>query len=75
LEDLASGVISPREAAEWAIEYMIFENPQIYPEVRDKLVWEAIKLLAGADLKDSPGLYLHGPEDFQAWANHLRDRI
>jgi len=75
LEGLASGAISPTEAVDWANEYAIFDDPQVYPEVRDELVWEAIVLLTGADLKDSPKSYLHGPDDFRAWADHIRERI
>ena len=75
LEGLASGDVPPTEVADWANEYLVFDNPQMYPSVQDELVWEAIGLLAGADLKDGPKSYLHGPDDFQVWAGRIRERI
>ena len=60
------------EVAEWASEFITYDDPEIYPPVDDPGVWQAISQLAGADLQVSPSDFLHGQEDFRAWLQELR---
>ncbi len=61
------------EVAEWASEFITYDDPEIYPPVDDSVVWKAIDQLSGADLEVSPGEFLHGQEDFRAWLQELRE--
>jgi hypothetical protein len=65
LAGLANGTITPRAAARWAAPFLTDEST--HPDVMPEDVWEAIELLAGADLEVAPDDLLHGPEDFAAW--------
>lgn len=69
LNRLAEGLISPDEAADWALCVMESE----ISEGVDPKVWRALDRLAGADLLESPGRYLHGPEDFVCWRDEFED--
>lgn len=61
-----------REAvAEWAQAYLLFEDPQLYPEVHDQRVWSALQALSGADLRTPDRQYLHEAEDFRHWLDEL----
>ena len=71
LKKLESGKATRAEVSEWASEYILFENEQIYPEVSDPKVWQALQHLMGADLRDGPHSYLHGEDDFKAWRDEL----
>jgi hypothetical protein len=59
------------EASAWATEYVVFDDPQLYPEVEDAAVWEALQALSGADLPATDREFLHGAEDFAAWREDL----
>ncbi|MEH0576796.1 MULTISPECIES: DNA-binding protein [Streptomyces] len=63
LAQLAEGVISPDEAADWALRVM----EEASAETVEPKIWRALDQLAGADLLESPGKYLHGREDFACW--------
>ena len=70
---LADHSAAAREnAAAWAVEYILFDDPQLYPEVRDAAVWNALTQLAGVDLRDAPDLFLHETEDVAVWLDELR---
>ena len=62
LSDLADGTITRERASAWASKYVLQDV-----NVRDEVVWQAIKRSLGADLKTSPSDYLHGEDDFLAW--------
>jgi hypothetical protein len=62
LLDLASGTITRECASAWASKYVLQDV-----DVRDEVVWRAIKRSLGADLKSSSSEYLHGQGDFLAW--------
>ncbi len=74
LDALASGAESPESVEGWAMEYLLFDDPQIYPEVTDATVWEALLLMSGAGGLTGPSTYLHGSDDFQAWAEAFREK-
>ena len=67
LYELQNGNITIEEASNWATEYVLFDDPQIYPEIKDQLVWETICKLSGSDLQISKGTYLHSVGDFESW--------
>ena len=74
LTDLTDGSLSPENASTWAETWLLIDQmPGVGVQIRDWPVWEAIKLLAGADLLAEPGTYLHAPEDFRDWHAQLRD--
>jgi hypothetical protein len=58
--------------ANWAIKF-IFDDRDA--PIKDDLVWNYLKILAGADLMDSPSTYLHGVEDFISWLNDFETSI
>ncbi len=62
---LLNGTLSREAVAEWASEYVAYEDAAIYPEVTDKAVHSALVYLTGYDLRTSPELYLHSPEDLR----------
>ncbi|MEV5932954.1 DNA-binding protein [Streptomyces sp. NPDC052079] len=63
LNRLAEGEVAPDEAADWALSVMEQEST----EDIDPKLWRALDQLAGADLLEAPGAYLHGREDFACW--------
>jgi len=65
---LLEGTLSREAVAEWASEYVAYEDTAIYPEITDAVVHSALVYLMGYDLRTSPESYLHSPED-------LRDRL
>ena len=71
LTRLETGDVTRSEASEWASEYVLFEDPQLYPKVENPKVWQALQRLMAADLKDTPGSYLYGEADFKAWRHEL----
>jgi len=71
IEDLLIEKISREEIASWAIEYVTYDNPQIYPEINDEIIFETIKNLSGADLTATDRPYLFGVEDFEEWLKEL----
>ncbi len=74
LIDLASGSLSPAEASDWANQWILVDFPPREERVDDKVVWKALVLLSGADLKTIDRPFLHGKEDFEKWLKEFRDR-
>jgi hypothetical protein len=73
LAALADDSISPDEASQWAETWLLVDQtPGTDVKIDDWPVWEALKLIAGADLQVEPGSYLHGTDDFRAWHESLR---
>ena len=66
---LISGDQSRQSVADWAAQWVRLSEP----DVEDRVVWKAIKRLAGADLRTSPTTYLHRDEDFVTWLRDLGD--
>jgi hypothetical protein len=67
LENLAAGRVSPSDANDWAMEYVLFDDRQIYPQITDEVVWRGISWLCGADMMAGPDSPLYGRSDFVAW--------
>ncbi|MEV0980790.1 DNA-binding protein [Streptomyces sp. NPDC049915] len=63
LRSLASGTVAPDESADWALEVMESD----VPELCDARIWTALDRLSGADLMVGPGQYLHGTDDYAEW--------
>lgn len=57
------------EIANWAAAWIRARNPR----VEDGKVWEALKRLAGADLRASRESYLHSCADFRDWLRDITD--
>ena len=55
------------EIANWAAHWVRLPDPY----VEDPVVWEALKRLAEADLRQSRDAYLHNDDDFAAWLKDL----
>ena len=68
LLDLADGNSRRDQAEDWAAEFVIYDDPQLYPEIDDPMVWDAIKAMAGCATLIAPDDYLYGAEDLRAWA-------
>jgi hypothetical protein len=74
LADLADGNLSPEDASAWAETWLLIDQtPGADVQIKDWPVWEALKVLAGADLQAEPGTYLHGSKDFLDWLQQLRN--
>jgi hypothetical protein len=73
LEELiADSSASARDSvAAWASEYLLFDNPQVYPRIDDQDVWEALANLAAANMISTDRPYLYGTGDFTAWLREL----
>ena len=68
LLDLADGKTGRDEVEDWAAEFVIYDNAQLYPEIDDSEVWNALVAMAGCATLVAPDDYLYGAEDFRAWA-------
>jgi hypothetical protein len=67
LLDLLAGRLTREQVADWASEWI--REPE--PTVQDLVVWEALKQLLGADLRESPLDYLHSDADFHEWLDRV----
>jgi hypothetical protein len=65
---LVQGSVRREEVADWALA-LIKDESADYSS--DATLWTALDRLAGADLQQGPGVYLHGEEDFRAWLADL----
>ena len=72
INDLIAGEISREEVSTWAKEYILFDNPQIYPEIDDVVVKDALENLSSADLISTDRPYLYEITDFKEWLKALR---
>lgn len=66
ISQVFEGEMTREEVSEWAAEYMLFDNPQIYPEIEGETVWNALVQLAAADHLGDGG-YLYGDQDLRGW--------
>jgi hypothetical protein len=65
---LVQGVVSREEVADWAMG-LIEDESTDYSS--NPTLWTALDRLAGADLQQGPGVYLHDDTDFRAWLADL----
>lgn len=75
LKDLAQGRISREEADDWASTFVAddFTHPDSWDF--DRVTWDGLLRLAGADLQVSQGQYLHGPDDFAEWVRAFQESL
>ena len=69
LKMLASGVLAPGRAADWAMATISSDRD----ELAIPRIWNALDQLAGADLMTAPGALMHGPADFTAWLEEYQE--
>lgn len=67
---LVQGSVSREEAADWAMARV---KDELADYSSNAALWAALDRLAGADLQQGPGLYLHGDADFRSWLADLDD--
>ena len=72
LLDVLNGSLTREACADWALEYILFENPQIYPEAPHPEPFNSLRLLMGIDSLTAPGEYLYGEVDLRAWLQDMR---
>jgi hypothetical protein len=72
LTSLADGTLTPSEANHWACPFVVEEAT--HPARMDRVVWNALTTLCGADLESAPGVLLHGSEDFAGLARTVQTR-
>jgi hypothetical protein len=70
LTSLADGTLTASEANDWACPFVVEEAT--HPARMDRVVWNALTTLCGADLESAPGVLLHGSEDFAGWLAQFR---
>jgi len=63
LKMILQGKLTREEAADWASEYVMQDEPNI----SDETVWELLQIVSGVDLKDGPDEYLHVEQDIIDW--------
>ena len=63
--------MSRSESSAWAMEYLVYDDPQIYPKILDSAVHDALVSLSGADTPTTDRPFLYGPDDFRAWRDRL----
>jgi hypothetical protein len=68
---LLTSAMTREQVADWASTWIRMQDPP----VSDPVVWSALRHLAGADLRTSPGEYLHHDIDFHAWLDELESAI
>ena len=61
---LLQGSADRGDVADWAMARIRNESADYS---FDATLWTALDRLAGADLQQAPGVYLHDQEDFRAW--------
>jgi hypothetical protein len=71
LRALIDGAVTRAEVAAWAAEYILYDNPQLYPKVGNERVWRALAQLAGVDLPSTDRPFLYGECDFRHWLREL----
>jgi hypothetical protein len=68
MRGMIQGSVRREEAADWAMSRIKDESADYSS---DATLWTALDRLAGADLQQGPGVYLHGEEDFRSWLADL----
>ncbi|MGA0559044.1 hypothetical protein ACO2Q8_20470 [Larkinella sp. VNQ87] len=74
LQRVLQGEVTREEAANWAFKLreMGDNNSLEYaPEDSEQKIWDAILVVEGIDLKDSPNSYLHNNDDIQRFLLNL----
>ncbi len=73
MDQLRDGLVSPEDASDWARKWIVADQEGIEVRIEDWAVWDALMVLFGCDMKHgNERPYLHGQEDFAAWAAELR---
>jgi hypothetical protein len=68
-EELLSGSRSREDADRWAGQWVYVGDPPRMPEAH----WQALKRLAGCDLRHGPNLpYLHSDDQVRSWLEEFR---
>ncbi|MCB9475282.1 MAG: hypothetical protein H6684_12790 [Deltaproteobacteria bacterium] len=67
LRKLIGEDISRKEAADWAVQWVIMDHPNI----DDKTIWKALVRLSGADLRENEASFLHDSSDFEGWLDEF----
>lgn len=62
LTALAYGNCTPEEASQWAFRYIKDDD-----DCDDRLLWNALITIGGADAFGGNRQYLYGTEDFKEW--------
>ncbi|MEV0074616.1 MULTISPECIES: hypothetical protein [unclassified Amycolatopsis] len=65
---LVEGLLTREEVADWALPLIKCESARYSS---DATLWTALDRLAGADLQQGPGVYLHDADDFQSWLDEF----
>ncbi|NHA01914.1 hypothetical protein G5V59_25970 [Nocardioides sp. W3-2-3] len=65
------GAISREAAADWAAAWITRADPPLV----DLPLWDAVKDLAGIDLRVAPEEYLHTESDIREWLGRLDDQV
>jgi hypothetical protein len=69
LRGVVDGWLSRDEADRWAMQWVAADNPQ----VEDRVVWEGLsRMLAGIDMPDASGGFLHDDAQVAAWLDAFR---
>lgn len=74
LRELIRNPATREATAEWASEYIVFDEPQLYPRVEDPVVSEMLQRLSAVDLPSTDRRYLYAETDFVAWLEELLGR-
>ncbi|MFJ8577242.1 hypothetical protein [Micromonospora sp. NPDC093277] len=63
LVSLINGTLSVDAVATWARRWLLDDDV----DIRDDVILDVLDTLAGADIETTPGVHLHGQEDFESW--------
>ena len=67
LRALIAGTKTREEVSLWACPYVLDDNL----EIPDRVVFDALESLLGADVHGEPGKYLYHEVDFRHWLEEL----
>jgi transposase InsO family protein len=70
LRGLIEGSMSRSEASAWAMKWVNADH-----HVPDRVFWETIIAIVGADMISTDRPWLYGANDFQAWLEELNAPI
>ena len=74
LRELIRDPAAREASADWATEFIVFDDPQIYPPVEDPMVSEMLQRLSAVDLPSTDRRYLYEEADFVAWLEDVVGR-
>jgi hypothetical protein len=63
LQLVLDGKLSRETVADWALTFVMDDEPNI----EDEVIWELLQIISGIDIKESPAEYLHAEEDIKEW--------